>query len=110
MFRSIAAVVTIVSLLSTTVAWGASAEERAQATADTRQGLLKVVVSYFGPIVGMAKEQIPYDAALVKTNAAKIAKDPTLKNLSLMSFLPRLKREHHKTENYNSENFKSNNY
>ncbi len=61
-------------LLGSSSAWAAaSAEERAQETANTRQGLLKVVVSYFGPIVGMAREQIPYDAALVKTNAEKIA-------------------------------------
>lgn len=73
MFKPIATAIILISLLATTGAWGASAEERAQATADTRQGLLKVVVSYFGPIVGMAREQIPYDAAVVKANAEKIA-------------------------------------
>ena len=53
--------------------WAADADERAQAAVDTRQGLLKVVVSYFGPIVAMARQQIPYDGDLVKTNAEKIA-------------------------------------
>jgi cytochrome c556 len=47
--------------------------ERAQAATATRQGLLKVVVSYFGPIVGMARGQIPYDGAVVAANAAKIS-------------------------------------
>ena len=73
MLKRITMLALTLSLMGTTSAWGASAEERAEATADTRQGLLKVVVSYFGPIVGMAREQIPYDAALVKTNATKIA-------------------------------------
>ncbi len=63
----------LLALLTTSTGFAASAEERAQAAVDTRQGLLKVVVAYFGPIVGMAREQIPYDAALVKTNAEKIA-------------------------------------
>ena len=60
-------------LLGSQTAFAASDEEAAQAVADTRQGLLKVVVSYFGPIVGMAREQIPYDGDLVKANAEKIA-------------------------------------
>jgi cytochrome c556 len=51
---------------------GPTPAEQAQAAADTRQGLFKVVVRYFGPIVGMARGQIPYDAALVEHNASKI--------------------------------------
>lgn len=51
----------------------ASAEERAQTGIDTRQGLLKVMASYFSPIVGMARGQIPFDAAFVEKNAGKIA-------------------------------------
>lgn len=65
---------------TTQAAIAASAEEQAQAAIDTRQGLLKVLVSYFGPIYGMAKDQIPYDAQVVKTNAEHIA--------SLASMLP----------------------
>ena len=53
--------------------FAASAEERAQTGIDTRQGLLKVVASYFSPIVGMARGQIPFDAAVVEKNAGKIA-------------------------------------
>lgn len=71
MRKGIALIVTL-SLLGSN-AWAATADERAQAAAETRQGLLKVVVSYFGPIVGMARQQIPYDGDLVKTNAGKIA-------------------------------------
>lgn len=51
---------------------GPTPEEQAQAAADTRQGLFKIVVRYFGPIVGMARGQIPYDAAVVEYNASKI--------------------------------------
>ena len=40
---------------------------------DTRQGLLKVVGYYMGPMVGMARQQMPYDAALMQANAEKIA-------------------------------------
>lgn len=54
------------------VAEGPTPAEQAQATADTRQGLFKIVGRYFGPIVGMARGQIPYDAAVVEYNASKI--------------------------------------
>ena len=47
--------------------------EMAQAAAETRQGLFKVIVSYFGPVVAMARQQMPYDGDLVAANAAKIA-------------------------------------
>lgn len=49
-----------------------SPEERAQAVAETRQGLFKVIGSYFGPVVGMARGQIPYDGARVAYSAQKI--------------------------------------
>lgn len=71
--KLLAAASLILLLINSHSALGASADERAQASIDTRQGLFKVVVSYFGPIVGMAREQIPYDAEVVKNNAAKIA-------------------------------------
>jgi len=61
------------ALLTSPNVLGASADERAQVSAETRQGLLKVVVSYFGPILGMAREQIPYDDAVIAENATKIS-------------------------------------
>ncbi len=73
MFKRFTTLVVCCAILSTPAVWAQSAEERAQAVADTRQGLLKVVVSYFGPIVAMAREQIPYDGDVVKNNAEKIA-------------------------------------
>lgn len=48
-------------------------DEQAQRAIETRQGLLKVVGYYMGPLVGMAREQIPYDADMMKANAEKIA-------------------------------------
>ena len=68
MFRNAVIFSLLLSLAGTS--W---ADERAQATIDARQGLLKVVAQYFGPIVGMAKDQIPYDAALIEKNAGKVA-------------------------------------
>ena len=71
MFRTIV-LLTLLTAFSGSL-FAASAEERAQTAIDTRQGLLKVVASYFGPIVGMARGQIPFDAAVVEKNAGKIA-------------------------------------
>ena len=71
MFRKIV-LLTLLTAFSGSL-FAASAEERAQTAIDTRQGLLKVVASYFGPIVGMARGQIPFDAAVVEKNAGKIA-------------------------------------
>jgi len=73
MRRAILVCLATVLSCTTTTAIAASADERAQAATETRQGLLKVVVSYFGPIVGMARQQIPYDADVVRGNAEKIA-------------------------------------
>jgi len=63
---------TLLTVFSSSL-FAASAEERAQQAIDARQGLLKVMASYFGPIVGMAKGQIPFDAAVVEYNAGKMA-------------------------------------
>lgn len=68
MFRNAVIFSLLLSLAGTS--W---ADEREQKTIDARQGLLKVVAQYFGPIVGMAKGQIPYDAALIEKNAGKVA-------------------------------------
>lgn len=55
------------------VAWAQpTPEERAQVVVDNRQGLFKVIGSYFGPVVGMARGQIPYDGARVAYAAQKI--------------------------------------
>ena len=73
MSKVLIALALCLTLLTGLPATAADAEEQAQAAIDTRQGLLKVVVSYFGPIVGMARGQIPYDADVVKNNAGKVA-------------------------------------
>jgi cytochrome c556 len=49
------------------------ADERTEKAIEARQGLLLVVAQYFGPIVAMAKGQIPFDAAVIESNAGKIA-------------------------------------
>jgi len=73
MSRSLLAFAAVLLLSLSTTTFAASADERAAAAAETRQGLLKVVGSYFGPIYAMVREQIPYDGELVKANAEKIA-------------------------------------
>ncbi len=60
------------TLSLTATAEGPTPAEQAQAAADTRQGMFKIVVRYFGPIVGMARGQIPFDAEVVEYNANKI--------------------------------------
>ncbi len=70
--RGVSAVLLAGGLVMSASAEGPTPQERAQGTADTRQGLFKVVVNYFGPIVGMARGQIPFDAAVVEANANKI--------------------------------------
>lgn len=73
MSRTIVILLTALLMTTSTAALAASADERAQTAAETRQGLLKVVARYFGPIYLMAREQLPYDGEVVKANAEKIA-------------------------------------
>ena len=67
-------------LITAPLTFAASDDERAQAAAETRQGLLKVVVSYFGPILGMVRQQLPYDGDVVQkqcgTNRNLATHDP----------------------------------
>ena len=44
-----------------------------QIATETRQGLLKMVRMYFGPIYGMVRGQIDFDAAVVEHNATQIS-------------------------------------
>ena len=60
------------SFLFSAHTWSADDQERAQIAVDTRQGLLKVIGYYIGPMVGMARGQIEYDADLVAANAEKM--------------------------------------
>ena len=49
-------------------------EQEAQAAVDTRQGLQKVMgFEFVGPLGGMLKGKVPYDAAVVAKNAANVA-------------------------------------
>ena len=62
-------------VLSVSLASGAMAaeDERLQHAVEARQGLLKVVVTYFGPIAGMARGLVPYDGEVVRHNAERIS-------------------------------------
>ena len=73
MARTITVLLAAALLTIASTGMAASADERAQAVTETRQGLLKVVASYFGPIYAMAQDQMPYDGDRVKANAEKIA-------------------------------------
>ena len=48
-------------------------EQQAEQAVLTRQGLLKVMGFYMGPLGGMLKNKVPFDAAKAGENAAHIA-------------------------------------
>ena len=64
----------VFNILFSTNSWSVDDQERAQVAVDTRQGLLKVIGYYIGPMVGMARGQIDYAADLVAANAEKMGK------------------------------------
>jgi cytochrome c556 len=49
-----------------------SPEAQAKAAIETRQGLFKVMSGQFGPVGGMMRNQVPFDAAVVARNAARV--------------------------------------
>jgi cytochrome c556 len=49
-----------------------SPEALAKSAIETRQGLYKVMGSQMGPIGGMLRNRVPFDAAVVARNAARI--------------------------------------
>ena len=67
----LASLVIVLSISANT--WSAEDQERAQTAIDMRQGLLKVVGYYIGPMAGMARGQLDYDADLVSKNVEKMA-------------------------------------
>jgi len=71
-FRFLVLFGTALSLFFSTNTWSADDQKRAQIAVDNRQGLLKVIGYYIGPMVGMARGQIDYDADLVAANAEKM--------------------------------------
>ena len=71
MFRKIV-VLTLLTAFSSSL-FAANSDERTEKAIEARQGVFAVMSSYFGPIVGMAKGQIPFDAAVVEYNAGKMA-------------------------------------
>jgi cytochrome c556 len=50
----------------------ASPEEQAQQAVDLRQSLLRVISYSFGPIGGMLKNKVPFDAAVVQKSSARL--------------------------------------
>lgn len=47
-------------------------DERAQAAVEVRQAVLTLMKANFGPLVGIARDQIPYDAIYVQKNATRM--------------------------------------
>ncbi|MEY2853290.1 MAG: hypothetical protein RL030_422 [Pseudomonadota bacterium] len=47
-------------------------EQQAASAVLTRQGLFKVMASQFGPVGGMLRNQVPFDAAVVARSSARI--------------------------------------
>lgn len=52
---------------------GPSPEQQTEQAIVTRQGLLKVLGFYMGPLGGMLKNKVPFDAAKATTSATHIA-------------------------------------
>ncbi len=78
-FRPLAAIALLLAAIAAPqAAEGPSPEERAQAAIDTRQGVFKLIYHYFGPIAGMARGMIPFDAAVVEENSNKISQLATM--------------------------------
>src|SRR4029453_15792022 len=50
----------------------ASPEETAQKAVDLRQSLFRVISFNFGPIGGMLKNKVPFDAAVVAKDSARL--------------------------------------
>jgi cytochrome c556 len=56
-------------------AWAQNApnpEQQARSAIETRQGLYKLLGAQMGPIGGMLRNQVPFDAAVVARNAERI--------------------------------------
>src|SRR5262245_65748415 len=50
----------------------ASPEEQAQQAVDLRQSLFRLIGWNFGPVGGMLKNKVPFDAAVAAKNAARL--------------------------------------
>jgi cytochrome c556 len=61
-----------VALSSVAVAKEATSEKQAKASVQFRKAILQLVRSNMGPLGGMAKGQIPYDAEVMATNGLRI--------------------------------------
>ena len=72
-FRKLVFICIVLGFSLSTNIWSADDQERAKKAIDTRQGLLKVLGYYIGPMAGMARGQLQYDADLVSKNAEKMA-------------------------------------
>lgn len=68
----LAAALSLASMTAMTQQAPPTPEQAAKSAVETRQGLFKVLSSAMGPIGGMLRNQVPFDAALVEKNAARI--------------------------------------
>lgn len=69
----VAVAATAVSALAVSQGAGPpSPEAQAKSAIEARQGLYKVMATQFGPIGGMLRNTVPFDAALVARNSARI--------------------------------------
>jgi len=70
----LAAALTVISFASVAAEPAAppSPEQVAKSAIETRQGLFKLISYNFGPIGGMMRNRVPFDAAVVARNSARI--------------------------------------
>jgi cytochrome c556 len=72
---SIGVAAALAAVSATSFAQGAgppSPEAQAASTIQTRQGLFKVIASQWGPVGGMLRNQVPFDAEVVARNAGRV--------------------------------------
>ncbi len=47
-------------------------EDQAKSAVETRQGLFKLIANQWGPVGGMLRNQVPFDAAVVARNSGRV--------------------------------------
>jgi cytochrome c556 len=73
MIKKLAAGVAVASCLVTAMAIAQNRPNPDQAAAGYRQALMTVIAGNLGPIAGMARDRVPYDAAAATKNVERVA-------------------------------------
>lgn len=64
--------VTVTGCLAATVAMGQGRPNPDQAASNYRKALMTVIAGNLGPVAGMARDRVPYDAAVATKNVTRV--------------------------------------